>query len=246
VNAGAAAFWGAVGASSLLVGAVRAMVSRPSSRTLGLVMGVRRRHADQRRSYELVPQAAKAGWQAALGLGIGALTYFVGDSLVSRGGGADRKRLQGKPSLDSAGMAIFLGTLLDGIPESLILGMSLALGGSVSVAFLAAVFLSNLPEAMAATASLETAGDPQGRIFGMWLSLLVASAVAAVLGYVVVSNLSQADGAFAQAFAAGAMLTMLADTMMPEAFEHGGRAVGLVTVLGFVLFVLAAALSAAE
>jgi len=243
VNAAAAAFWGAVGASSLLVGAVLALRLRPSNRALGLVMGFGAGTLISAIAYELVPESANASWRPAVGLGIGALTYFVGDLLVERGGGADRKRIEGKPSQDTAGTAIFLGTLLDGIPESMILGMGLALGGSVSLAFLAAVFLSNLPEAMAATASMQRAGSPQGHILRMWLALVVASAAAAALGYVIVSQLSGFDGVLAQAFAAGAMLTMLADTMIPEAFEHGGRVVGLVTVLGFVL---AAALSAAE
>jgi zinc transporter, ZIP family len=160
-------------------------------------------------------------------------------------GGAGRllKKLESRPSEASGGTAIFLGTLLDGIPESTILGMSLALGGSVSLAFLAAVFLSNLPEAVAATSSMQAAGSPGRRILGMWLWLVAASAAAAALGYLLVSNLSGVDGAFAQTFAAGAMLTMLADTMMPEAFAHGGRVAGLVTVLGFAL---SAALSAVE
>lgn len=255
MNAAAAALWGALAASSLLVGAWLAMAYRPSSRIIGLVMGFGAGTLISAVAYELVPEAAKGGAWAGLGLGIGALTFFFGDRIVERGGGADRKRIvpsgagtdrdriEAKPSQGSTGTAIFLGTLLDGIPESLILGMSLGLGGAVSLAFLAAVFLSNLPEAMAATASMQAAGSSRGRILGMWLWLLVASAVAAALGYVLVSHLSGVDGAFAQAFAAGAMITMLADTMMPEAFEHGGAVVGLVTALGFAL---AAALSAAE
>jgi zinc transporter, ZIP family len=243
VNAGSAAFWGALGASSLLVGAVVAMAYRPSSRTVGLVMGFGAGTLISAVSYELVAEAADAGWRAAAGLGVGAVTFFVGDRLVERRGGGDRKKLETRPSEASAGTAIFLGTLLDGIPESTILGMSLALGGSVSLAFLAAVFLSNLPEAVAATSSMQAAGSPGRRILGMWLWLVAASAAAAALGYLLVSNLSGVDGAFAQTFAAGAMLTMLADTMMPEAFAHGGRAAGLVTVLGFAL---SAALSAVE
>jgi zinc transporter, ZIP family len=156
-------------------------------------------------AYELVPEAARGGEWAGLGLGIGALTFFFGDRIIERGGGADRKRIvpssagtnreriaalagaadreriEATPSQVSTGTAIFLGTLLDGIPESLILGMSLALGSAVSLAFLAAVFLSNLPEAMAATASMQAAGGSRGRILGMWLWLLVASAAAASL-----------------------------------------------------------------
>ena len=111
----------------------------------------------------------------------------------------------------------------------------MALGESVGLAFLIAVFISNLPEAMAATANLESAGRTRGHILVMWLWLVLGSAIGAAVGYFTILMVPSADGAFAQAFAGGAMLTMLADAMMPEAFEHGGRVVGLVTVLGFAV-----------
>ncbi len=133
------------------------------------------------------------------------------------------------------GTAIFLGTLLDGIPESLVLGIGLALGGSVSLAFLAAVFVSNIPEGIAGTTSLISEGHSRRQVYRMWIALVVASAAATTFGYAYASSAPSVDGRVVQSFAVGAMLTMLADTMMPEAFKHGGRVVGLLTTLGFLM-----------
>lgn len=108
---------------------------------------------------------------------------------------------------DNAGLAIFLGTLLDGIPESLVLGITLALGGAVSVAFLVAVLISNLPETMASTMSMEGSGIRRRTIWCMWVALLAASALSTVLGYMLIALLPGVEGATVQAFAAGAILT---------------------------------------
>jgi ZIP family zinc transporter len=125
--------------------------------------------------------------------------------------------------------------VLDGIPESIVLGLTLLGGEGVSIAMLAAVFLSNLPEALAATVGLRSAGWPSARIVGLWVLVTAVSGVAALLGYAVLDGASPRTIAFVLSFAAGAILTMLADTMMPEAFEHGGRYVGLATTAGFGL-----------
>ncbi len=108
---------------------------------------------------------------------------------------------------DNAGLAIFLDTLLDGIPESLVLGITLALGGAVSVAFLVAVLISNLPETMASTMSMEGSGIRRRTIWCMWVALLAASALSTVLGYMLIALLPGVEGATVQAFAAGAILT---------------------------------------
>jgi ZIP family zinc transporter len=229
-----AALWGALAASSLLIGAMVALRLRPSNRITGLIMGFGSGTLISAIAYDLVLEAADAGEYLALGIAAGALTFFIGDWLIDRAGGENRKSIA-TGSEEGSGLAIFLGTLLDGIPESVVLGISLATGGAVGASFLIAVFISNLPEAIAATTSLQTAGRSQNQILRMWLALVAASAAAAALGYALVNNLPGVEGDFFQAFAAGAMLTMLADTMMPEAFEHGGKAVGLVTTLGFVL-----------
>jgi zinc transporter, ZIP family len=232
MNAFIAGLWGAFSASSLLIGAALAIWLRPANRIVGLVMGFGSGTLLSAVAYELVPQAAKGDFPVVLGLTVGALTFFIADWIVDRRGGAKRKSIAAKQRA-GAGLAIFLGTLLDGVPESLVLGMSLALGGEVGVAFLVAVFISNLPESMASTTSMEDSGMPRTTILGMWLALMVASALAAALGYALIKWQPGVEGAAVEAFAAGAMLTMLADTMMPEAFEQGGKVVGLVTVCGF-------------
>jgi ZIP family zinc transporter len=189
-------------------------------------------------AYELVLESYLAGGasRASLGLALGALAFFAGDWLIDRHGGAERKAIDGGESEGSA-LAIVLGTLLDGIPESFILGLGIVTGGGVSVAYLAAVFLSNLPEAIAASAGLLRGGMARGKLAGMWLAIAGASGISAGLGYQVFSNMSGQTGALVLAFAGGAVLTMLADTMMPEAFEEGGKLAGLVTVFGFTLAV---------
>ena len=128
-----------------------------------------------------------------------------------------------------------LGTVLDGVPESIVLGLTVLDDGGVSVALLVAVLLSNLPEALSATAELHEAGWSGRRCLLLWTVVALVSGLAAAAGYAVFASAAPATLAFVQAFAGGAILCMLADTMMPEAFTHGGRAVGLATAAGFGL-----------
>lgn len=230
-----AAMWGGLGAAALLVGAAIAFFHKPSERTTGMVMGFGSGTLISAIAYELIPESTLGkGIGMAVAFLIGALVFFLGDLFIDHFGGANRKDLTGGEG-GGSGMAIFLGTLLDGVPESLILGIGLGLGGSVSIAFLVAVFVSNIPEGIAGTVSLQAEGRSRRRITLMWSFLLIASAIAAGLGYFLTKETNVIDGLYLQAFAAGAMLTMLADTMMPEAFKHGGKIVGLFTVLGFLL-----------
>jgi ZIP family zinc transporter len=137
---------------------------------------------------------------------------------------------------------MFVGALLDGVPESVILGMGLAVGGSISVAFLVAILVSNVPQGVAGTTGLKLAGYSERRIFFMWAGLTLASGLACLLGYALAGVVSQQDLDI-RAFAAGALLMMLADSMIPEAYANGGRTVGFLTVCGFLT---AAALSVAQ
>ncbi len=237
-----AVLWGGLAAASLLLGFY--LSSRGlSNRTIGMIMGFGAGALLSAIAYELVPESMlnRSGPFLAVSFALGAFTFFGIDWLIDHRGGADRKDIEGKQV--GSGSAIFIGTLLDNIPESIILGMGLALGGAIQVSFLAAVFVSNLPEGVAGSINLESAGRSRRDIFGMWMVLVLISAACAGLGYMVIYWLPSADGHIAQAFAAGAMLTMLADAMMPEAFEHGGKLVGIITVMGFLV---AAMLSATE
>ena len=230
-----AAAWGLIAASSLVIGSLLTFWLNPGRRLIGLIMAFGAGTLISAIAYDLVEEAASSGQTLILagGLALGALTFFVADWWVDRAGGEHRKQSSGAQSQgDSFG--IFIGTLLDGIPESFILGASLLMSGGLSVAFLVAVFISNLPEAMAATIGLTAAGWSKRRILGIWLAVAGVSAAAAAVGYALTSFMSL-EGVLAQAFAAGGLLTMLADTMMPEAFDNGGKAVGLLTVLGFAV-----------
>jgi ZIP family zinc transporter len=161
--------------------------------------------------------------------------------LIDRIGGGERKAIQ--PSAaeaanaadepEGSGLAIVLGIILDGIPESAVLGLTILVDGTVSAAFLAAVFLSNIPETMAATAGLIHSGWSKRRVLGLWLLVMAISGLAAAAGYGLLQSASNRAVAVTMTFAAGAILTMLADTMMPEAFEHAGKPAGLLTTLGF-------------
>jgi ZIP family zinc transporter len=151
--------------------------------------------------------------------------YFTGD------------RILGKRDEDDSGLGIVLGALLDGIPESAAIGVTLLGGGGVSVSFVVAVFLSNLPESISATAELKRHHSKR-RILGLWGGIAIAAAAAAAIGYGILGNASDEVIAYVKAFAGGAILCMLADTFMPKAFREGGDKVGLVTVLGFAVAAL--------
>jgi ZIP family zinc transporter len=224
--------WGGLAAASLLIGYFLANRGL-SNRTIGIIMGFGAGALLSAIAYELIPESALGGRGMALAFGLGAIAFFLGDWVIDHKGGGDRKNFTGN-QLGGSGAAIFIGTLLDNVPESIILGMTLAIGGVINVAFLVAVFISNFPEGLAGSINLETSGYSRKKIFWMWMGLVGISAVCAGLGFAVIQTIAAADGRIAQAFAAGAMLTMLADAMMPEAFEHGGITVGLFTVLGFL------------
>lgn len=235
--------WGALSSSALFIGQALAGRLERAPRVTGLVMGFGAGTLLSAVAYELVPEANLAhGAGIGIAFLLGALVYYAGDRLVDGGGGGHRQQIGGRGAESGSGAAMFLGALLDGVPEAFILGVGLALGSSISVAFITAVFVSNIPQGVAGTASLKAAGHTDRRIFAMWAALTLACAVVAALGFLLAHRVP-AQGRDAEAFAAGAVLTMLADSMMPEAYEHGGRTVGLVTVLGYLV---AGALSALQ
>ena len=217
----AAFLWGLLAAGSLLVGQLLARPLGRSRRVVGLMMAFGAGTLISAVGYELIPEEnLQLGWEIGAAFLVGALAYYVGARLVDRGG--------------SSGVALFLGALLDGIPESFILGLGLALGGEISLAFLAAVLISNTPEGLAGTDDMRSAGVPERRITLMWVGLTLVCGVASLVGYLVADSASH-TGEIASAFAGGAVLTMLADSMVPESYERAGRIAGLLTVLGFLV-----------
>jgi len=231
-----AALWGAVGGLALIVGAVVGLRVSMRQRAIGLVMGFGAGVLVSALAFELTAEAYnRAGADAvAIGLTAGSLLFFCGDWVIDRRGGDKRKSSQGEQT-EGAPLAIVLGALLDGIPESAAIGVSLLEGTGVSLAFVAAVFLSNVPESLAASAGLQKAGWSVTRVLLLWTGVLAVSALAAAVGYAALGGASPDRIAFVLAFAAGAILTMLADTMIPEAFRESGSLVGLVTSAGFTL-----------
>ena len=234
----AAAFgWGALAASSLVIGSVVALVFSIKLRTIGLIMAFGAGVLISAVAFDLVQEAAEKstgrGW-VIFGLFAGCAVFFLGDQLIDRYGGSERKDPDGSQEGDSP-LSIVLGTVLDGIPESIVIGLTIFEGGAVGAAYLAAVFISNLPEAISSTSGLVSSGWKKSRILWMWIAIALISGLASLAGYGLFQDASPDTVAFVLTFAAGAILTMLADTMMPEAFEHGGKLVGVVTTLGFAV-----------
>ena len=235
-----ALLWGLLATSSLILGGLIGCFVGIGKRTLGLVMAFGAGVLISAVSYELVFEAVSLGkgtGAVATGFFAGALVFFFADRVITKMGAGDRVSVS-LPSQAALVVPMLLGILLDGIPESLVIGLGILEGGSVSLAMLVAVFISNLPEAIAGTTGMRAGGWSHGKILGLWVAIAVLCAFATVAGFALFGGLSPFWLAFVQAFAAGAILIMLANSMMPEAFEHGGKLAGLFTVLGFATSVV--------
>jgi zinc transporter, ZIP family len=221
---GTAFGWGTLAASSLVIGALVALWLKISLRVIGLIMGFGAGVLISAVAFDLVEEAAsKSSGQGAVAAGIfaGCLVFFGGDLLISRFGGSDRKDASGAQGSGSA--------------LAIVLGLTIFQGGAVGAAYLAAVFISNLPESISSTTGLVAGGWKKSRILWMWIGIALVSGLASLAGYGLFQHSSPGTVSFVLAFAAGAIITMLADTMMPEAFDDGGRWVGIATTLGFAV-----------
>jgi zinc transporter, ZIP family len=232
-----AGLWGLFAASSLVLGAAVAELRPPGTRLLGLVMGFGSGVLLSAVSFELIEEAVETSGalrSTFLGFFVGAIVFTVGDFRIGRMGYANRKDIGGAAP-DAGGLTIVLGAMLDGIPESAVIGLTVLQTGEVGAAMLVAVFVSNIPEGIAATVGLRAGGWSKSKVYALWVGIAVASAASAMAGYALLDGASPDALAFMLAFAGGAILTMLSTTMMPEAYEHAGRPVGLMTVLGFAV-----------
>jgi ZIP family zinc transporter len=168
---------------------------------------------------------------------LGGLVFVFGDYLIIRLGGRGHKDIYATDK--TQGFAIVLGAILDGIPESLAMGVSLLVGKGLGFLMLVAIFLSNFPEGITSAYDLLKAGQTKSKIIGVWILVAVSGFVFVILGYTLFGHIPQFILGITEAIAAGALLAMVASTMMPEAYQESGLFVSLVTVLGFlVIFML--------
>ncbi|HET6999438.1 MAG TPA: hypothetical protein VFI03_12725 [Solirubrobacterales bacterium] len=233
---GAALGWGALAASSLVLGALLTFSREWSKREVGLVLGFGAGALISAVSFELAQEGIAAGGAAAtgVGLGVGAVTYYLLDGLIAARYSAGRGR-RGRSQGEGSGNALALGAFLDGIPEQLVLGINLAVSGEIGVALLAAIFVSNLPEAIGSAGDMRASGRSRAAILRLWLVVAAICTLATVAGFGLADVVSGGPEAAIDGFAAGALLVMLIDSMIPDARASAGRVTGLVTVLGFAV-----------
>ena len=219
-----ALLWGAVAAASLVIGGFLGLAREWPDKLVGAVLAFGAGALISAVSFDLFEEGLQlaGGVPVAIGLTLGALTYFTLDRVVEQ-------RVPG------AGAALALGALLDGIPEQAVLGIGLASGEGISISLLAAIFVSNLPEAIGASTDLRKAKRSKATILRMWGAVAVVCMLATMAGFAIADATSGDFKAGINGFAAGALLVMLVDSMIPDATEKAGRIAGLVTVLGFAV-----------
>lgn len=235
-----AGLWGLLGGAALVLGAATAYLVQLPQRIVAAVMAFGAGVLISALAFELMDEAYKTGGFDSTGFGFlgGAAIFTAVNMYLSRRGARHRKRSGGLQPRESdeggSGLAIAAGALLDGIPESVVIGLSLLGGKGVSLVTVAAVFLSNVPEGLSSAAGMRKAGRPALYVFGVWGGIALASGVASLAGNTLLADAGPEVIAAITAVAAGAILAMLADTLIPEAFEHAHDFAGLITVAGFL------------
>ena len=222
-----AVLWGVIAAAPLLVGAVLAMLRAWPPRLLGIVLGFGAGALMASIAFELWEQGLELAGPVPLvvGVAVGALTYYVADRIVDA-------RAKGE---EAQGAPLAVGALLDGIPEQLVLGIGLASGEGVGIALVVAILVSNLPESIGSGADLLKGGMSRGRVLALWAVVTVVCALATVAGFALADAVSTEFRAGTMGFAAGALLVMLVDSMVPEAQSKAKESTGLATVFGFAV-----------
>ena len=232
----AAVGWGTLAASSLVIGALLGLARAWPPRLVGLVLAFGAGALIAAVSFELAEDGVQIGGATAvaIGLALGAITYFVCDAALDRLS-ADMQARKNRAESSDAGPALALGAVLDGIPEQLVLGIGLATGGGIGVGLLVAIFVSNLPEAIGSSSELRAAGRSTRAVVVLWIAVAAACALATVVGFGFADVASSGLQGGINGFAAGALLVMLVDSMIPEATAKSGRVAGIVTAFGFAV-----------
>ncbi|WP_366163649.1 ZIP family metal transporter [Bacillus infantis] len=234
-----ALMWGGISGSAVLLGATASMLLQIPQKVIGLIMAFGTGVLIGAASYELIGNAVIEGGILATSIGFlsGAILFTILDSIVSRRG-ADKRKRSSHMAARSGGMAIFIGTVIDAIPESIMIGASLIEGQSVSFLLVVAIFISNIPEGLSSTAGMKKSGYSYAKIFLLWFTVLAISAIASLSGYSLLAGAPAEVMAGIASFAGGGIISMIASTMMPEAYEDSGPVTGLVASLGLLVSII--------
>ncbi|QZY54903.1 ZIP family metal transporter [Crassaminicella profunda] len=230
-----AALWGGIAGSSVFIGALIGLYFHIKKHIIGMIMAFGTGVLFGAASFELLNEAIKDGniKITAIGFVFGAFLFTLLDLIIVHKGGHHRKRSSEKSKAPS-GLAIFIGTLMDAIPESMIIGISMIGQENVSWLLVVAIFISNLPEGLSSSIGLKKDGYKNNKILSLWLMVSILSLLSSLCGFVFLQNTSSNFIAIIRSFAAGGIVSMVSSTMMPEAYEEGGPIVGLMAALGLL------------
>jgi zinc transporter, ZIP family len=174
-----------------------------------------------------------------LGFTLGGLSYSIANYILNKKSGTkNRKRSHGENAgggKDASGVALMIGSLMDNIPENMALGISIVAGGTVNIVLIAAIFISNFPEGLASSQGMKNSGKSIRKILLLWAIVVAIGTISSAIGFSVLANVNKAIVSIALSYASGAILVMLAESMIPEAFEEGGSKIGLAAMAGFVV-----------
>ncbi len=232
-----AALWGAIAGSSVFIGALLGIKFEIKRQVTGYIMAIGTGVLIGAASFELLTESVKNGGLliTAVSFLVGAIIFTVINFAIAYRGGHERKKaVKGQNN----GLAIFIGTIMDAIPESLIIGSSLAKDNHISWLLVVAVFISNLPEGLSSSVGLKKGGYSSKQILLLWIIVVILALMSSLVGYIFLNNTSAQFIAIISALAAGAIVAMVSATMMPEAYENSGPLVGLLTACGLIISVI--------
>ncbi|KON87782.1 membrane protein [Sporosarcina globispora] len=231
-----AALWGGVSGSAVLFGALAAMFLPVRKKMIGYIMAFGTGVLIGAAAFELLGESVDNGGllPTSIGFVAGAVTFTLFDILISNKGAQNRKRSAHKTAAASSGIVLFVGTIMDAIPESIMIGTSLLEADSVSFLLVTAIFISNFPEGLSSTSGMKKSGYSKKKIILLWSTVFVISGIASMAGYIFLDGASKEVLSGIAGFAGGAIIAMVASTMMPEAFEDSGPMTGFIAAIGLL------------